>query len=238
MQAVIMAGGYGTRLRPLTNRIPKPMVPIIDKPLIGYLVEHLREQGIKDIILTLGYKPEVILDYLGDGKRYGVNIRYVIEREPLGTAGGVKNVSDMLEDTFLVLSGDAFTNIEVDAMLDYHYVKGGLLTMAVKKMDDVKEYGVVKLNENNKVVDFVEKPLVSREKCVNTGIYILEPEVLDIIPNNEKYDFARDLFPRIIDNMYGYEMQGYWSDIGTLSSYYLTNNYVALHPEPFGCVWA
>ena len=235
MQAVIMAGGYGTRLKPLTNELPKPMVPIIDKPIINYIINTLKKYGITDIIVTLGYKPERIIDYLGDGSDLGVKVRYSVENIPLGTAGGVKKIADMIDGTFVVISGDALTNIELDSMMSHHMSHGKLMTMAVKEMDDVTGFGVVKCDEDGAVTSFIEKPKHSLDKLVNTGIYILEKKVLNYIPEG-KYDFARDLFPAMMNNLSAYRMKGYWSDIGTLSSYYLTNNYVALNPEPFGAV--
>ena len=230
-----MAGGYGTRLKPLTNELPKPMVPIIDKPIINYIINTLKKYGIIDIIVTLGYKPERIIDYLGDGSDLGVKVRYSVENIPLGTAGGVKKISDMIDGTFVVISGDALTNIELDSMMSHHMSHGKLMTMAVKEMDDVTGFGVVKCDEDGAVTSFIEKPKHSLDKLVNTGIYILEKKVLNYIPEG-KYDFARDLFPAMMNNLSAYRMKGYWSDIGTLSSYYLTNNYVALNPEPFGAV--
>ena len=235
MQAVIMAGGYGTRLKPLTNELPKPMVPIIDKPIIEYIIYNLKKHGITDIIVTLGYKPERIMDYLGDGKKYGVDIRYSVETVPLGTAGGVKKISEMIDGTFVVISGDALTNIDLSGMIAHHKTHGKLMTMAVKEMEDVTGFGVVKCDSDGVVTSFIEKPSHSIDKLVNTGIYILEKAVFNNIPDG-KYDFARELFPKMMDNLSAYRMSGYWSDIGTLSSYYLTNNYVALHPEPFGAV--
>ena len=235
MQAVIMAGGYGTRLRPLTNELPKPMVPIIDKPIIHYIINTLKKYGITDIIVTLGYKPERIIDYLGDGSDFGVSVRYSVENVPLGTAGGVKQIAEMIDGTFIVISGDALTNIDLNSMLKFHMSHGKLITMAVKEMDDVSGFGVVRCDDNGNVTSFIEKPKHSLDKLVNTGIYIIEKNVLDDIPEG-KYDFARELFPEMMGNLSAYRMRGYWSDIGTLSSYYLTNNYVALNPEPFGAV--
>lgn len=235
MQAVIMAGGFGTRLRPLTNDLPKPMVPIIDKPIIKYIINNLKKYGITDIIVTLGYKPERIMDYLGDGSKHGVRIRYSVEDIPLGTAGGIKKVASMIDGSFVVISGDALTNIELDGMISHHMSHGKLITMAVKEMDDVSDFGVVRCEDDGTVTSFIEKPTHSLDKLVNTGIYILEKRVFDFIPDG-KYDFARELFPNMMDNLSAYRMKEYWSDIGTLSSYYLTNNYVALHPEPFGAV--
>lgn len=236
MQAVIMAGGLGTRLRPLTNDIPKPMVKIIDKPIIQCIIENLAKHGVRDIIVTLGYKPESITDFLGDGSQFGVRVRYSIEDSPLGTAGGVKNVQDMLEDTFVVMSGDALTDINISALLHRHFSHDGNVTMTVVETENVSSFGVVGEDTRGRVVDFVEKPQTLTAGLVNTGIYVMEKCVLDKIPYGQKYDFARDLFPQILGSIYTYHLEGYWSDIGTLSSYYLANNYVALHPQSFG--WA
>lgn len=232
MQAVIMAGGYGTRLRPLTNELPKPMVPIINKPIIVYLIELLQRYGITDIILTLGYKPEAIMNCLGDGSNYGVKLTYVTESVPLGTAGGVKNVSKFIDGTFLVMSGDAFTNINVRKLLNHHFDNNKLATLAVKEVPDPSGFGVVKIDKYNVIREFIEKPLSTAEKLVNTGIYVFEREVLDLIPNGA-YDFGRELFPRLLGELSAYDMTEYWSDIGTLSSYYLTNNDVVINPKAF-----
>jgi len=215
MQAVIMAGGYGTRLRPLTNVIPKPMVPIIDQPLIEYIVQHLKKYDFDDIIITLGYRPQDIISYLGDGSRYGVKIRYNVENTPLGTAGSVKAVSEMLNKTFLVISGDSFTNINLYDVAKFHGSHPKGITMVVKELEDVKGFGK------------------SNGKFVNTGMYMIEKKLLQNIPSG-KFDFSRDFFPFVLDEMKAYVMKEYWSDIGTLSSYYLTNNEVALNPDVFG----
>lgn len=233
MQAVIMAGGYGTRLRPLTNVIPKPMVPIIDQPLIEYIVQHLKKYDFDDIIITLGYRPQDIISYLGDGSRYGVKIRYNVENTPLGTAGSVKAVSDMLNKTFLVISGDSFTNINLYDVAKFHGSHPKGITMVVKELEDVKGFGVVKFDEEGDISSFVEKPEKSNGKFVNTGMYMIEKKLLQNIPKG-KYDFSRDFFPFVLDEMKAYVMKEYWSDIGTLSSYYLTNNEVALNPDVFG----
>lgn len=233
MQAVIMAGGYGTRLRPLTNVIPKPMVPIINQPIIDYIVRHLKKHGFDDIIITLGYLPEEIMSYLGDGSRYGVKIRYNVEKQPLGTAGSVKAVFDMLKKTFLVISGDSFTNVNLSRVVDFHTAHPKAITMVVKELDDVKGFGVVKFDDDNNILSFEEKPQKSNLRFVNTGMYMIEKKILQNIPDG-KYDFSRDFFPKVLDEMKACVMNEFWSDIGTLSSYYLTNNEVAVNPEVFG----
>ena len=183
MQAVIMAGGYGTRLRPLTNVIPKPMVPIIDQPLIEYIVQHLKKYDFDDIIITLGYRPQDIISYLGDGSRYGVKIRYNVENTPLGTAGSVKAVSDMLNKTFLVISGDSFTNINLYDVAKFHGSHPKGITMVVKELEDVKGFGVVKFDEEGDISSFVEKPEKSNGKFVNTGMYMIEKKLLQNMRN-------------------------------------------------------
>ena len=233
MQAVIMAGGYGTKLRPLTKVISKPKVPIIDQPLIEYIVQHLKKYDFDDIIITLGYRPQDIISYLGDGSRYGVKIRYNVENTPLGTAGSVKAVSDMLNKTFLVISGDSFTNINLYDVAKFHGSHPKGITMVVKELEDVKGFGVVKFDEEGDISSFVEKPEKSNGKFVNTGMYMIEKKLLQNIPSG-KFDFSRDFFPFVLDEMKAYVMKEYWSDIGTLSSYYLTNNEVALNPDVFG----
>lgn len=235
MKAIIMAGGYGSRLKPLTNNMPKPMMPIINKPIISYIVNLLRKYGVKDIGITLGYKPEHIVNFFGNGENYGVNLEYFIEDTPSGTAGSVKNCKNFLDDTFIVISGDAFTNINIADMVNFHYTHNGLVTMAVKYMEDITGFGVVNVGRNGAITEFIEKPESSDYHLVNTGIYIIERSVLELIPDG-KYDFSRELFPRILDKMVAYETEEYWSDIGTLSSYYLTNNDVAMQPGRFGIV--
>lgn len=234
MLAVIMAGGIGSRLRPLTDRIPKPMVKIIDKPVLEYTVEHLRSCGVTDIAMTLCYRPSVITRHFGDGSKYGVKIRYFIEKSPLGTAGGVAAATRGCRGPFLVVSGDAFTDIDYSALLRYHFEKRASVTVAVKKVKDPSAFGVVVTDSSGKIVHFEEKPENPVSDTVNTGVYCMDESVLRLVPENVKYDFAKDLFPRLNGRMYAMQTDCYWSDIGTLSSYYLTNNDVALDGKRFG----
>lgn len=236
MKAVIMAGGFGSRLKPLTNDLPKPMVPIINKPIIHYIVELLKSYGINDIAMTLGYKPERIMDYFGDGSEFCCNIEYFVEKIPLGTAGSVKNTQKFIgNENFVVISGDAFTNIDLNEMYELHVASNQLATIAVKEVGDPSGFGVVKYSKDCIIRGFIEKPVFSIEKTVNTGIYIFKPEIFDYIPP-AKYDFGKELFPRLIGKMTAYKTNAYWSDIGTLSSYYLTNAEVANHPSSFGVI--
>lgn len=233
MRAIIMAGGYGSRLRPLTNNMPKPMMNIINKPIIEYIIELLRRYGIREIAVTLGYLPKSIIDYFQDGSKWGVKLRYYIEDTPLGTAGSVRNAIDFIDGTTLIISGDALTNIDIEEFADCHQRGGKGVTMAVKYVEDVTGFGVVKADKNGEIISFIEKPLHSNEHLVNTGIYMIEKRVIERIPQG-KYDFSKDLFPTMLRDMRVYRTEKYWSDIGTLSSYYLTNNDVVTHPMEFG----
>ncbi len=224
MKAFIMAAGEGTRLRPLTYIRPKPLVPLENKPIISRIISLLKGNGISDIIINLHYKKERIKEFLGDGKDFGVNITYSEEEVLLGTAGGVKKVEDLLPDTFVVISGDIATDINISEMVAFHKKKGALVTLAVTIVDDPTKYGVVSLNSDGKIQKFVEKP--SRDKVfspiVNAGIYVLEKEVLKEIPEGIFYDFGKQLFPALMEKhapLYGYLSSGYWMDIGSISDY-------------------
>ncbi|HPD02706.1 MAG TPA: nucleotidyltransferase family protein [Eubacteriales bacterium] len=232
MKVIILAGGAGTRLKPLTNDKPKPMVNIINKPLLEYSINHLKNQGFTDIALTLGYRAEYIKSYFGDGRDFGVCLTYFIETVPLGTAGGVKAASSFIDGDFLVLSGDAFTDINLEAFSYFHKAKGGLATLALKEVENPEGFGVVRIDRAKKITSFIEKPANSEDKLVNTGMYAFKPEILKFIPGGF-YDFGKNLFPRLVGRMFGYPTSNYWNDIGTLSAYYKTNQYVAERPEKF-----
>ncbi len=218
MKAVILAGGLGTRLRPLTYTRPKPMLQIVGKPVIEHIVEYLRSFGIFDIILTTNYLRETVIQSLGYGERFGVAIAYPTEDEPLGTAGSVKNVQHLLTETFLVMQGDNITDFDLNAVIRSHRRSGALATMAVYPVPDSEHYGVVELDERGCVKSFQEKPSpsVCKSNLVNTGIYILEPEVLEYVPHNVKFDFSRNLFPLLRERgmLYACPMDGFWTDIG------------------------
>ncbi len=224
MQAIILAGGVGSRLRPLTNDIPKPMVKMLDKPVLYYIIDLLKKHDFTDIRLTLNYKAEAITDYFKDGSNLGVKLSYYIEEKPLGTAGSVKAASEDLEEDFLVISGDAFTEINLSEFYYEHKKGEEIATIAVKEVEDARGFGVVKVR-NGIVEEFIEKPLNPTEKLINTGIYMFKREVLHLIPEGF-YDFGKDLFPRLVGKTRAYETREYWSDIGTLKSYYQTNLYV------------
>ena len=224
MQAVILAGGKGTRLHPLTTNVPKPMVPLFDKPVMEHCINLLIKHGITDIIITVSYLANEIMQYFGDGSRWGVKIRYSVESEPLGTAGGVKLVQDMINERFVVVSGDAVTDLDLSEAIDRHVSASAVASMLLYKVDDPSQFGLVQHDSRGKITRFLEKPKSSEvfTNTVNTGIYILEPEVLSCIPYHEQYDFARQLFPRMLNNqdpIYGFSLDGYWCDVGNLIQY-------------------
>ncbi|MDO8682545.1 MAG: sugar phosphate nucleotidyltransferase [Armatimonadota bacterium] len=225
MKAVVMAGGEGTRLRPLTSGRPKPLVPVANKPVMEHIIDLLRNHGITDIIATLYYLADEIAGYFGDGSDYGVNMAYTVEDTPLGTAGSVKQAEAHLRDgTFIIISGDALTDMDLTAAVHYHKEKGSLATLVLKHVENPLEYGVVITDENGRVTRFLEKPSWSEvfSDTVNTGIYILEPEIFDYMQPGKSYDFSKDLFPLLLEEgkpVYGYIGEGYWCDIGGLDQY-------------------
>ncbi|MHC1683856.1 MAG: sugar phosphate nucleotidyltransferase [Clostridiaceae bacterium] len=228
MKGIIMAGGEGSRLRPLTCNLPKPMMPMIGKPVMQYAIELLKKYGIRDIGVTLQYLPDEIQDYFGDGSELDVRLRYFIEDIPLGTAGSVKNAEDFLDETFIVISGDALTDINLKQAMDFHKEKGALATIVLKEVSVPLEYGVVVTDKNSKITGFLEKPRwneVISDKA-NTGIYILEPEIFSFYERHQKFDFSNNLFPILLKNqeeLYGYVSKGYWCDIGSVEQYVKCN---------------
>jgi mannose-1-phosphate guanylyltransferase/mannose-1-phosphate guanylyltransferase/phosphomannomutase len=223
MKAMIMAAGIGTRLRPLTNPLPKPMVPILNTPVMEYSVKLLKKHGVKEIIANTHYNPHFIQDYFEQGERFGVNLQYAYEEKLLGTAGGVKNNMHFLDETFFVLSGDALTDLDLTKMYHFHKEKHSLATIALKSVKDVSNYGVVVIDKKGRIQAFQEKPKKEEalSNVVNTGIYIFEPEIFDYIPQGV-YDFGRELFPKLLElgtEFYGYITPDYWCDIGTVNVY-------------------
>ena len=214
MKAIIMAGGEGSRLRPLTCDCPKPMVPLMDRPVMSYALELLKRHHVREAAVTLQYLPDRVRDYFGDGAEFGLSIRYYAEREPMGTAGSVKQAQDFLTETFAVLSGDGVTDCDLTEALRFHRERGALATMVLKHVETPLEYGVVVADREGRVQRFVEKPGWSEvfSDTVNTGIYILEPEALEHIPANRPYDFGNELFPSMVEAglpVYAYVMSGY-----------------------------
>lgn len=229
MLAVVMAGGRGTRLQPLTSRRPKPMVPVVDKPILEHSLNILRRHGFREVILTLHYLPGVVMSYFGDGSALGVGLSYSVEEKPLGTAGGVRAaLRGRSPERILVWSGDLLSVFDISGMLRYHEGKGGLVTMAVTRVDDPTKFGMVLPDEEMRVKEFVEKPEPSKavSNVINCGIYVLEPEVLEKIPREGFYDFARDLFPKLLregEPIYAYPVKGFWTDVGDPRQYMEVN---------------
>lgn len=224
MKAIIMAGGEGSRLRPLTCDCPKPMMRLINRPVMQYAIELLAQHGISEIAATLGYQPDAITDYFGDGTDFDVHLEYFIEKTPLGTAGGVRQAKTFLDETFIVLSGDGITDLDITAALNFHRQKQAQATIVLRRAVDPSEYGVVSIDHESRIVAFHEKPGRSDvlSDLINTGIYILEPTLLDRIPTDGSYDFGHDLFPRLVDEgvpIFGYETDRYWCDIGDVGAY-------------------
>lgn len=224
MKAVILVGGEGTRLRPLTCNKVKPLVPVLNRPFLEHVVDYLKRHGIRDVILTLGYLPEQIQEYFGDGSGFGVNMTYLVEDFPLGTAGGVKNAEALLDAFFLVFNGDIFSDIDLTEMMNFHREKKADTSIALTPVDDPTPYGVVETDAEGRVERFVEKP--RREEVttnmINAGIYIMEPHILGYIARNVFFTFERDVFPSLLQTgkaVYGYSSQAYWIDIGTPEKY-------------------
>jgi len=220
-----MAGGSGTRLRPLTCDLPKPMVPILNRPIAEHIVHLLKRHGITEIIATLFYLPDVMRDYFQDGRDFGVQMTYAVEEDqPLGTAGCVKSVRELLNKTFLVISGDSITDFDLQQAIRFHQANRAKATIVLTRVPNPIDFGVVITDESDRIVRFLEKPSTSEvfSDTVNTGIYILEPEVLDYLPAGCEQDFSKDLFPTLLakgEPIYGYVAEGYWCDVGHLEAY-------------------
>jgi mannose-1-phosphate guanylyltransferase/phosphomannomutase len=225
MKAIIMAGGKGTRLRPLTSNQPKPMISIVNKPCMEHIVNLLKRHGFEEIVTTLGFMPEVIEDYFGDGADWGVKIEHSIEEEPMGTAGSVKLAEDKLTERFIVVSGDALTDADLSKAVEFHEKNGAEATLVLQEVDDPSEFGIVVVDDEGRVERFLEKPNPEEvfSYTANTGIYVLEPGILEDIPADEEFDFADDLFPKLLDEgrpVYGYVTEKpYWKDIGNIDQY-------------------
>ncbi|WP_319633229.1 mannose-1-phosphate guanyltransferase [Romeriopsis navalis] len=220
-----MAGGSGTRLRPLTCDSPKPMVSILNRPIAEHIIHLLRQNDITEIIATLHYLPDALRDYFQDGSEFGVKMIYAVEEDqPLGTAGCVKNIEELLRETFLVISGDSVTDFDLRQAIEFHRSRASKATIVLARVPNPLEFGVVITNEAGQIQRFLEKPSTSEvfSDTVNTGIYILEPEVLDYLPTEQSSDFSQDLFPMLLDKqvpIYGYVADGYWCDVGNLETY-------------------
>lgn len=224
MKAVIMAGGAGSRLRPLTSNQPKPMVSLANRPIMEHIVRLLKRHGITDIVVTVQFLASLVRNYFGTGEDLGVSMSYATEESPLGTAGSVKNAQGALDETFLVISGDALTDIDLEKVVSFHQERGALATVVLSHQPNPLEYGIVITDEDGRIDRFLEKPGWGQvfTDTVNTGIYVLEPEIFDYIPEGEQYDFSKDVFPRLLEKgapVFGYIADGYWTDIGNVDAY-------------------
>jgi mannose-1-phosphate guanylyltransferase / phosphomannomutase len=224
MKAVIMAGGEGTRLRPQTSNLPKPMLPLVGRPMMEHIVSLLRRHGITDIVVTVAFLPNAIRSYFGNGSELGVRMVYATEEMPLGTAGSVRNARDELTDRFLVISGDVLTDIDLTALVEFHEKNNALATLALCPVENPLEFGIVITREDGTIERFLEKPGWGQvfSDTINTGIYVLEPEIFDVIPEGRAVDFSSEVFPAVLEAgapIFGYVANGYWEDVGTTAAY-------------------
>ncbi len=229
MKAVIMAGGFGTRIRPLTSSLPKPMLPLMNAPIMEHIVRLLRRHGFSELVLLLYFQPQVIKDYFSDGHEWGVQITYITPAKDLGTAGAVKAAQDYLNESFLVISGDLLTDMDLTAFANYHAEKGAWVTLGLVSVVNPLQFGVVITDREGRVVKFLEKPGWGEvfSDTINTGVYMLEPQVLEWIPEDEEFDFSRDLFPALLREgkpLFGFHSKRYWRDIGDPESYRQAHN--------------
>src|SRR5256884_621647 len=229
MKAVVMAGGEGSRLRPLTIRRPKPMVPIAGKPVMEHILNLLKRHGITEVIVTVQYLASSIEDYFGNGSQFGMRITYSREDVPLGAAGSVKNAEDQLTEPFLVISGDALTDYNLTDIIKFHQEKKSMATLMLAHVHNPLEYGVIITNEEGHITQFLEKPSWGEvfSDTINTGIYVLDPKIFTYFEANKQFDFSQELFPMMLkkgDAIYGYVApKGYWCDVGNLSEYMRAN---------------
>ncbi|HTR82621.1 MAG TPA: sugar phosphate nucleotidyltransferase [Bacteroidota bacterium] len=224
MKAVIMSGGFGTRLRPLTCNIPKPMVPVMNKPMMQHIVGLLKSHGITDIVSTLFYQPEIITSFFKDGAEFGVKMQYRKAEADYGTAGSVRNAADFLDERFIIISGDVLTDFDLSKAIAFHEKKKAKATLVLTHAKNPLQFGVVMSNAEGKVTRFLEKPSWGEvfSDTINTGIYIIEPEMLQLIPFQEEFDFSKNLFPLLLERdagLFAYISDGYWRDIGNLNEY-------------------
>ena len=222
MQALILAGGEGTRLRPLTSTVPKPVVPLVDRPFIAFMLDWLRSHGVDDVVMSCGHLASGVRDVLGDGASVGVRLRYLEEPRPLGTGGALKFAEDLLDERFLMLNGDTLTDLDLSAQIAAHDACGARATLALYPVEDPSTYGLVRLNDDSSVREFVEKPAPDQidTNNISAGAYVLERSVLSLLVKGERASIERDVFPRLVgEGLYGCVSNGYWLDIGTPERY-------------------
>jgi mannose-1-phosphate guanylyltransferase len=228
MKALFLAGGMGTRLKPLTDELPKPMVPIMNKPLLERSMANLEEIGINEIVISTCYKSKYIKDYFGDGSKFGLKIEYICEDIPLGTGGAIKKAGHLFNDTFLVFNADILCNMDFKELVKFHQSKSAKVTIAVTQVNNPCAYGVIEYNENDYAVSFTEKPKADKIKSnfINAGVYVIEPEVLGEIPEDRPVSVEREIFPALLCEGYKvavYKGCSYWMDIGTPEKYLQTH---------------
>jgi len=222
MQALILAGGEGTRLRPLTTTVPKPVVPLVDRPFIAFMLDWLRGHGVDDVVMSCGHLASGVRNVLGDGSAYGVRLRYVEEPQPLGTGGALKFAESLLDERFLMLNGDVLTDLDISAQLALHDAHDAQATLALTPVEDPTAYGLVRTLDDGEVTGFVEKPSPNQidTRNISAGIYVLERSVLDLLEPEQPASIERDVFPRLVgEGLYAYVGDGYWLDIGTPERY-------------------
>lgn len=225
MQAIVLVGGEGTRLRPLTESTPKPALTLVDRPFLAYMIEWLAGHGVDEVVLACGFLPEVLREALaGEEERAGARIRYVAEPEPLGTAGAIRfaadRLGDELEDRFLALNGDVLTDLDLTALRGFHRERGARATIGLHPVEDSSAYGLVRCGPRGEVLEFTEKTGEAVPGEINAGMYVLDRSVLDLVPPGENVSIERDVFPRLVgDGLRGVRLDGYWMDIGTPERY-------------------
>ena len=222
MQAVILVGGEGTRLRPLTSTVPKPVVPLVGRPFITYMLEWLRGHGIDDVLMSCGFMATSVRNVLGDGSALGIKLRFVEEPEPRGTAGALKFAESLLDERFLMLNGDVLTDMDLTAQIEQHDRTGARATLALVPVDDPTAYGLVRIGKDNAVSAFVEKPSPDQitTNLISAGAYVLERDVLDLVPPDRNVSIEREVWPRLVGaGIYGFPSDDYWLDIGTPERY-------------------
>jgi mannose-1-phosphate guanylyltransferase len=224
MNALLLAGGLGTRLRPLTENLPKPMALVANRPWLEHLIIHLKNQGVEHFVIAAKHYPELIQNYFGDGEKLGVKIKYAIEETLRGTAGAIKNAEELLDDRFIVVNADIIHEVDLKSLLEFHIQHGGAVTIGLTEVDDPSHYGVVEQGINDQILRFVEKPRKEEapSRRINAGIYVMEKEVLRYIPDNREVSIERETFPLLIQKevgVYGYPISGYWMDMGTKERY-------------------
>lgn len=241
MKALILIGGLGTRLRPLTCSVPKPLLPVVNRPFLDYQLALLKYHKITEVIFALAYLPDQFRQYYGDGRKWGMKIRYCEETDPLGTGGAVKNAEKYLDERVIILNGDVLVNVDITKLVHFHKHNKAKVTIALTRVKDPTMFGLVETDRQYKIERFLEKPSWDEVTCntVNAGIYLFEPDVLQMIPKNEVYSLERGLFPHLLENkesLYGYVFNGYWLDIGTIEKYLQAHFDILEHRSRFSYV--